>query len=95
MSPIDIRKTAPVAPVRTGPDQASPPPHSGAGPAAPARGAGVVVDVVGGAEAVSPPVDHDRVAQIRDALREGTYPIVPAKITDALIAARLVLGGQA
>ncbi len=29
--------------------------------------------------------------QIRDALKEGSYPIMPAKIADAMIAARLML----
>lgn len=37
------------------------------------------------------PVDGDRVSMIRDALKNGSYPIVPAKITDALIAARMML----
>lgn len=37
------------------------------------------------------PVDQDRVQQIRDALKEGSYPIMPAKIADAMIAARLML----
>lgn len=37
------------------------------------------------------PVDGDRVSMIRDALKNGSYPIVPARITDALIAARLML----
>ncbi|GMM93547.1 flagellar biosynthesis anti-sigma factor FlgM [Qipengyuania sp. MTN3-11] len=39
-----------------------------------------------GAEA---PVDHERVAQIRQAIESGTYPLLPAKIADAFIAARL------
>lgn len=95
MSPIDIRKTAPVAPVRAGPDHANPSPHTGTGPAAPANEPGIVVELAGGAGSLNAPVDHDRVEQIRNALREGTYPIVPARIADALIAARLVLGGQA
>lgn len=41
-----------------------------------------------GAEA---PVDHDRVAQIRKAIEEGRYPVVPAKIADAMIAAGYLL----
>ena len=35
------------------------------------------------------PVDSERVAEIRKALEEGKYPLVPAKIADALIAAEL------
>lgn len=38
-----------------------------------------------------PPVDTDRVAQIRKAIEQGTYPIVPAKVADAMIAAGLLL----
>lgn len=37
------------------------------------------------------PFDHERVETIRKALESGTYPVVPAKIADALIAARFVL----
>lgn len=38
-----------------------------------------------------PPVDHDRVAQIRQAIEQGRYPLVPAKIADAVIAAGYLL----
>lgn len=41
------------------------------------------------AMAAKPPVDAERVHQIRRALEEGRYPIVPAKIADRLIAAQL------
>lgn len=37
------------------------------------------------------PVDTDRVAMIRKAVESGTYPIVPAKIADAMIAAGMLL----
>ena len=93
MSPIDIRKTAPVAPVRALPDRSAASPRSDTGAAAPEPG--VRVDLTGADDWQTAPVDQDRVAQIRDALRDGTYPIVPAKIADALIAAKLALGGQA
>jgi len=39
--------------------------------------------------AASPPVDRERVEQIRRAIAEGNYPIQPAKIADRLIAAQL------
>jgi negative regulator of flagellin synthesis FlgM len=39
--------------------------------------------------AAKPPVDAERVQQIKRALQEGRYPIVPAKIADRLIAAQL------
>lgn len=41
------------------------------------------------AMAARPPVDAERVQQIKRALAEGRYPIVPAKIADRLIAAQL------
>jgi negative regulator of flagellin synthesis FlgM len=37
------------------------------------------------------PVDHDRVAEIRNAIEQGRYPIVPAKIADAMIASGFLL----
>lgn len=37
------------------------------------------------------PIDTDRVAMIRKAVESGTYPIVPAKIADAMIAAGMLL----
>ena len=42
--------------------------------------------------ALEAPVEYDRVREIRDALREGTYPLNPAKIADAIIASRLLPG---
>lgn len=41
------------------------------------------------AMALKPPVDAERVAQIRRALEDGRYPIVPAKIADRMIAAQM------
>ena len=38
--------------------------------------------------AAKPPIDHERVAQIRKAIADGTFPITPAKIADRLIAAK-------
>lgn len=38
-----------------------------------------------------PPVDADRVAQIRKAVETGNYPLVPARIADAMIAAGMFL----
>lgn len=53
---------------------------------------GVEIEVAAGLDAAEPPVDSDRVSQIRDALRDGTYPLVPTKIADAMIAARVGFG---
>lgn len=35
------------------------------------------------------PVDADRVSQIRKAIEDGTYPILPVEIADGIIAAGL------
>jgi len=37
------------------------------------------------------PVDQSRVAEIRQAVANGTYPVGPATITDAMIAAGALL----
>jgi negative regulator of flagellin synthesis FlgM len=37
------------------------------------------------------PVGSDRVAQIRKAVESGTYPLIPATIADAVIAAGILL----
>lgn len=42
-------------------------------------------------EAGQAPVDSDRVVAIRKAIESGTYPLVPAKVADAMIAAGLLL----
>ncbi len=38
-----------------------------------------------------PPVDSARIAEIRNALKTGDYPLIPAQIADAMIAARHML----
>ncbi|MCU0947666.1 MAG: flagellar biosynthesis anti-sigma factor FlgM [Porphyrobacter sp.] len=52
---------------------------------------GIAVEIGGAAasDLTSPPVDSARVAEIRSALRDGTYPLVPTKIADAMIAAQV------
>lgn len=92
MSLYDVSKLTGASPVRgVGRD------FSGSkAEAKPARSAapadqGVAVQTGARVEAGSVPVDQDRVAEIRNALRDGSYPISPAKISDAIIAARLML----
>ncbi len=41
--------------------------------------------------AQEPSIDQERVEEIRKALAEGSYPLVPAEIADAMIAAKLTL----
>jgi negative regulator of flagellin synthesis FlgM len=38
-----------------------------------------------------PPIDAERVAVIRRAIETGNYPIIPARVADAMIAAGLLL----
>ena len=45
---------------------------------------GIALEVATGLNASEPPVDADRVSQIREALRDGTYPLVPTQIADAM-----------
>lgn len=52
---------------------------------------GISVEVARDSEMQSPPVDAERVTQIKAALRDGSYPLVPAKIVDAMIAAQVSL----
>lgn len=37
------------------------------------------------------PVDTDRVTQIRKAIEQGSYPILPTTVADAIIAAGILL----
>ena len=37
------------------------------------------------------PVDGERVGEIRKAIRDGTYPLLPTKVADAIIAAGILL----
>ena len=48
------------------------------------------IATVARAMASAPPVDLERVAQIKRALEEGRFPIVPARIADRLIAASMI-----
>lgn len=39
----------------------------------------------------APPVDVERVTEIRRAIEKGTYPVIPIRIADAMIAAGFLL----
>ena len=58
-------------------------------PASPAAASGISLEVSAASAAAAPPVNAERVAEIRNALRDGSYPLVPAKIVDAMIAAQV------
>ena len=87
MRPIDIQ---PLRPVRTTEKVTESAP---ARPAKPVVNGEQDVEVVRRSHfaAQEPPIDHERVDEIRKALAEGSYPLVPAEIADALIAAQLTL----
>jgi negative regulator of flagellin synthesis FlgM len=53
---------------------------------------GVSVEIGEVANAATPPVDAERVREIRAALKDGSYPLVPTKIVDAMIAAQVSFG---
>jgi negative regulator of flagellin synthesis FlgM len=55
-----------------------------------ARAAETEMRATARAMAVRPPVDAERVEQIKRALQEGRFPIVPALIADRLIAAEML-----
>ena len=65
--------------------QPTPTPTASPKPAAPdvARLSGVATEL-----AAKPPVDGERVQQIRRAIANGTFPILPATVADRLLAAR-------
>ncbi len=42
-------------------------------------------------DAGTPPVDFDRIAEIRKAIERGNYPVIPMRVADAMIAAGLLL----
>lgn len=37
------------------------------------------------------PVDNERVAEVKKAVESGTYPLLPMKVADAIIAAGMLL----
>ena len=57
----------------------------------PVATAGAAVETTEALDAGVPPVDAERVEMIRKAIEEGTYPLVPTKIADAIIAAGVIL----
>jgi negative regulator of flagellin synthesis FlgM len=93
MPSVELSKLQGIGPVRALPDSdrasAAARAASPAGAAYAKPGVTVEVGAAGEVDLASPPVDADRVEAIRRALREGTYPLVPTKIADAMIAAQV------
>ena len=90
--PSEIGPVPPVRAARTNPFAGSPAETGERAPAAPAVRPAVMIESA--ALSATPPVDAERVALIRAAIASGSYPLVPARIADAMIAAglRLSLG---
>lgn len=78
-----------VAPGERAQIEARPRPAASATSGAAARG--VSLEVAAPVDASAPPVDAERVSQIKAALQDGSYPLVPTKIVDAMIAAQVSL----
>ncbi|MCB2088037.1 MAG: flagellar biosynthesis anti-sigma factor FlgM [Sphingomonadaceae bacterium] len=90
MNPIDPgRVTRPVARF----EGTSPNPVSGAAKARPVSSENAALTARDAGPAA--PVDADRVVEIRKAVEQGTYPILPTKIADAMIAAGYLLRHKA
>ncbi|WP_421852842.1 flagellar biosynthesis anti-sigma factor FlgM [Novosphingobium sp.] len=64
---------------------------AGDAPKVPAAAAAPQVETSDAVKAGAAPVDQERVETIRHAVETGKYPIVPAKIADAMIAAGMLL----
>lgn len=87
MPPIDLN---PIRAVALDPRAPRPGAERRAGAAAPAP-AGPAVELSGAADPGAPPIDHDRVAEIRKAIEQDRYPVIPLRVADALIASGLLL----
>jgi negative regulator of flagellin synthesis FlgM len=92
MQPVELSKLPGVTPARALATSDRPRVDTRAVSAPPrGPGAGISVELSASPEAAAPPVDAERVQQIRAALRDGSYPLLPAKIVDAMIAAQVSL----
>lgn len=78
LTPSDLR-VAPVAPAAVAPKVA---------PVAAPQVQVSPTAQLSGQLAAQPPVDADRVARIKRAIAEGTFPILPATIADSILALR-------
>ncbi|MEA1619139.1 flagellar biosynthesis anti-sigma factor FlgM [Erythrobacter sp. T5W1-R] len=93
MPSVEISKLHGIGPARalseSDRSQAAPQSASPAAGSSAKLGLAVEVGSVSAIGSATPPVDTDRVEQIRAALRDGSYPLVPTKIVDAMIAAQV------
>ena len=93
MPPIEIGHGGPHAPRAVGPADARP--VTGRAVASDtARSHAAEQSAVVRSAALDPgaaPIDHERVAQIRKAIEDNRYPVLPMKVSDAMIAAGFLL----
>ena len=94
MPPIEIGPARPVGAVRTNAAKPATPVVSAAAPAASSMPA-AAVQTSPALDPGKPPIDENRVSVIRNAIQKGTYPLLPTKVADAMIAAGLMLSTAA
>lgn len=90
MPPIEVGSTSPLAAVSARLSRAGSTVSAGTTSLA-AWSESPAVDAAAALDPGAPPIDAERVAMIRRAVENGTYPIVPAQIADAMIAAGVLL----
>ncbi|MCH7628750.1 MAG: flagellar biosynthesis anti-sigma factor FlgM [Proteobacteria bacterium] len=90
MPPIEIGPSRPVGAVQARTIGTEAVQASAVKTAAPASAA-PQVQTSDAVKAGDAPVDAERVATIRKAIEEGSYPVIPTKIADAMIAAGMLL----
>lgn len=83
MPPIEFSPIRPVVAVARAANPVSSSQVSGK--PAPANATGELLDPG------APPIDAERVSAIRSAIRDGTYPFIPSRVADAVIASGLLL----
>lgn len=92
MKPIDISGTGGLS---TRAVSATASPVQGSAPVRVVRSRDSDTDGAGALSLLSagdePPMDAERVEQIRKAIEDGSYPILPTRVADALIAAGYLL----
>jgi negative regulator of flagellin synthesis FlgM len=93
MPPIDTRLTSPIGRVEAVSLNLRASRVGGGSADTPAKAEAADPTVVLGdtLEPGETPINAERVAQIRKALDQGTYPILPTTVADAIIAAGLIL----
>ncbi len=88
MPPIDLPPIRPTGQVD--PRQPRPAAERPQAPAM-AETSGPAIEVDATLNGAEPPVDQGRVDEIRKAIEQGRYPVIPMRVADALIASGLLL----